>query len=137
MTCLVIEETQIVVHTGDEPDLVADLLHAHVWPSKTALGLTFRRPSQMRPQRATVMVRSWEGEAIRLVRDRGAVTFDRTRRDISSERSAWPLGECTLGGRRRLACLSHGGHSPHIGRPFTRLMFGRDAIATHREYETG
>ena len=39
---LIVKVTQVVLHEGDEPDVLADLLTPTRWPAKTVLKFTLR-----------------------------------------------------------------------------------------------
>ncbi len=53
-----IEESQVVVHEGDEPDFIAHLLDTDVLPGEDLTEVDFALPRQMRPQWVTVTVQS-------------------------------------------------------------------------------
>ena len=57
-TRFVVEIAQVGVHEGNEPDVLADLFHAHFLCAKTWLTLVFRRCQQMRPQVVMMAVQS-------------------------------------------------------------------------------
>jgi hypothetical protein len=56
-----IEESQVVMHEGDQPNFIGDLLDADVLPREDLTEVYLSLAQQMRPQWVMVTVRSWKG----------------------------------------------------------------------------